>query len=52
MGPLSSVAGSLGEDGAQLVAWASHDLGLLVLTIVVLGLTAFLVHVMLHPERI
>jgi hypothetical protein len=52
MGPLSSAVGSLGRWGAEMLAWAAHDLGLLVLTVLVLGLTAFLVHVMIHPERI
>ena len=33
-------------------AWAASDLGLVTLTGLVLGLTAYLVYTMLHPERI
>jgi len=32
--------------------WVSNDLGLVTLTLIVSGLTAFLVYAMLHPERI
>jgi len=33
-------------------AWVANDLGLFVLTLLVLGLTAYLVYTMVHPERI
>jgi hypothetical protein len=33
-------------------AWAANDLGLVVLTLLVSGLTAYLVYTMVHPERI
>jgi K+-transporting ATPase KdpF subunit len=32
--------------------WVASDLGLVTLTVVVLGLTVYLVYTMLHPERI
>ncbi len=34
------------------LGWAANDLGLLALTVVVGALTAYLVHAMLHPERV
>jgi hypothetical protein len=34
------------------LGWASNDLGLLTLTVVVAALSAYLVHAMLHPERV
>ncbi len=33
-------------------SWFADHLGLLVLTLVVAGLTAYLVYTMVHPERI
>jgi len=33
-------------------AWVANDLGLFLLTLVVMGLSAYLVYTMLHPERI
>ena len=33
-------------------SWVSSDLGLVVLTLLVAGLTGYLVYTMLHPERI
>ncbi len=33
-------------------AWVANDLGLFVLTLIVAGLTAYLVYAMVHPERI
>jgi len=33
-------------------AAVANDLGLLVLTVIVSGLSAYLVYTMLHPERI
>jgi hypothetical protein len=33
-------------------AWVVHDLGLVVLTVLVSGLTAYLLYTMVHPERI
>jgi F subunit of K+-transporting ATPase (Potass_KdpF) len=33
-------------------SWVANDLGLVVLTLIVLGLTAYLVYTMVHPERI
>jgi len=33
-------------------AWATQDLGLIVLTLLVSGLTGYLVYTMVHPERI
>jgi len=32
--------------------WAVQDLGLFTLTLLVSGLTAYLVYTMLHPERV
>ena len=32
--------------------WVANDLGLVVLTVLVLGLTVFLVYTMVHPERL
>ncbi len=32
--------------------WVANDLGLVVLTAIVAGLTAYLVYTMIHPERI
>jgi hypothetical protein len=32
--------------------WVAHDLGLVTLTAIVSGLTAYLVYTMLYPERI
>jgi len=34
------------------VSWIANDLGLVVLTLLVSGLTAYLVYTMVHPERI
>jgi len=34
------------------VVWVAHDLGLVTLTVLVSGLTAYLVYTMVHPERI
>jgi K+-transporting ATPase KdpF subunit len=34
------------------LAWIAQDLGLVVLTLVVVALTAYLVYAMVHPERI
>ena len=33
-------------------AWIANDLGLVVLTLLVSGLSAYLVYTMVHPERI
>jgi hypothetical protein len=33
-------------------SWVANDLGLVVLTLLVSGLAAYLVYTMLHPERI
>jgi K+-transporting ATPase KdpF subunit len=35
-----------------LLSWIVNDLGLVVLTALVAGLTAYLVYAMLYPERI
>jgi len=37
---------------AGAAAWVGNDLGLFALTLLVSGLTAYLVHTMLHPERV
>ena len=34
------------------LSWVTHDLGLVLLTTVVTGLTAYLVYTMLHPDRL
>ena len=34
------------------VSWIANDLGLVALTLLVSGLTAYLVYTMVHPERI
>ncbi len=36
----------------DVISWVSADLGLVVLTLLVAGLTAFLVWAMVHPERV
>jgi len=35
-----------------VASWVAADLGLVVLTVLVSGLTAYLVYAMVHPERI
>jgi len=37
----------MGGDG-----WLASDVGLVTLTVIVSGLSAYLVHAMLHPERV
>ncbi|HTT15898.1 MAG TPA: potassium-transporting ATPase subunit F [Thermoplasmata archaeon] len=36
----------------DVAAWIAHDLGLVVLTLVVVGLAGYLVYTMVHPERL